>query len=132
MLNVFPTLLNYTVFAPTLLRVAAALVLFYMAYNHFNNKEHIARTRFPIVGEGAWIPWTALIVELLVALGLFFGAWTQVAALLGALIGFKYALWAGKYPSYFILSRTASLLLLVICLSLMLTGAGQMAFDIPL
>lgn len=132
MLNVFPALLDYTFFAPTLLRVAAALVFLYVAYYHLVHKDEIARTRFPIIGAGAWIVWVAVLVEILVALGLFFGAWTQVAALVGALVGLKYSLWAGRYPSYFILSRTASILLIVICLSLMLTGAGAMAFDVPL
>ncbi len=132
MLNVFPGLLTYGFFAPTLLRIAAAIVLFYLAYNHYTQREHIARTHFPVFGAKTWIAWVAIFVDVVVGLGLFFGAWTQVAALLGALIALKYGIWYGKYPSYFVLPRSTAFLLCIVCLSLMLTGAGAMAFDVPL
>lgn len=132
MLNPFPELLFLGFFAPTLLRVAAAVLFFYYAYTHFHNKEALSRTRFPVFGAGAWIIWFSIVVEVAVAAGLLFGYGTQLAALLGALIGLKGMVWAGKFPTYFVLSRGASFLLLVICLSLMVTGAGALAMDLPL
>jgi uncharacterized membrane protein YphA (DoxX/SURF4 family) len=132
MLNPFPQLLVLSFFAPTLLRAAAALVFFYLALSHFKNRAAIAGTRWPVWGTGAWIPWVATVADSVVGAGLLAGYWTQVAALLGALLGLKYAFWAGRYETYFVLSRTAALLLAVICLSLLLTGAGALAFDVPL
>jgi uncharacterized membrane protein YphA (DoxX/SURF4 family) len=132
MLNPFPQLLTYTFFAPTLLRVAAALVLFYLVYSHYTHRGQIAKVRFPLVGGGAWVVWLSLIIETAAGLALFFGYGTQWAAIVGALFGLKYTIWAGKYPTYFVLSRIAALLLLVICLSLLITGAGAMGFDVPL
>ncbi len=132
MLNTFPQLLVLGFFAPTLLRIAAACVFAMLAYKHWHNVEHIAQTRFPLVGSGAWIPWVAVIVEGIVALCLLLGYHTQISAIVGLLAALKYAFWAGKYPSYFVLSRTAALLLAVVCLSLMLSGAGALAFDLPL
>jgi uncharacterized membrane protein YphA (DoxX/SURF4 family) len=79
-----------------------------------------------------WIIWLAVIVEAAVAAGLFFGYYTQIAALVGALTALKQIVWRGKYPSFFWLTRSAAFLLLIICLSLLLTGAGAFAFDIPL
>ena len=132
MFNTFPQLLTYGFFAPTLLRIAAAVVFAYLAYYHYQHKDAVAHTRFPVVGEGAWIAWLAMAVEAIVALGLLVGYHTQIAAILGALIALKAAFWSGKYPTFFVLSRGTAFLLLVICLSLLVTGAGALAFDLPL
>ena len=136
MLNTFPQLLAYGFgsyfFAPLILRVAAAGIFLYLAYNHFEHKEKIARTGFPIVGEGAWIAWVAILVEAAVGIGLVFGYHTQVVAIAGCAIAFKQLFWYGKYPVFFILPRISSILLFVICFSLLITGAGAFAFDLPL
>ncbi len=132
MFNTFPALLTYSFFAPTLLRITAAVVFAYLAYYHYQHKDAVARTRFPIVGEGMWIAWLALAVEAAVAIGLFLGYHTQIFAILGALIAIKAAFWGGKYPTFFVLSRSTALLLLIICISLLVTGAGALAFDLPL
>ncbi len=132
MLNPFPNLLFLSYFAPTLLRLAAALVIAFVAYTHIKNRGALSNTKFPIVGKGAWIVWASIVVEAAVAAGLLFGYGTQLAALLGAVLGLKYSAWAGRYPQFFVLSRIASLLLLVICLSLLVTGAGAFAMDLPL
>jgi uncharacterized membrane protein YphA (DoxX/SURF4 family) len=130
-LNNFPALLTYRLYAPTLLRVAAGIIFAYLAYRHYQNREAIGRTSFPIVGRGTWIAWVAIIIEAAVGGGLFFGYYTQVAALVGAIGALKQWIWRGKFPTLFWLTRSASFLLLMICLSLLLTGAGLVAFDIP-
>jgi uncharacterized membrane protein YphA (DoxX/SURF4 family) len=132
MLTPFPSLLIFSFTAPTLLRIAAALVFAYLAYRHYQNRAHIAHISFPIVGRGEWVAWFAIIIEAGVALGLFFGYYTQYAALLGAIGALKQIIWRGKYPGFFWLTRSAAFLLLVICLSLLLTGAGAFAYDLPL
>ncbi len=132
MLNPFPELLVYQLLAPTLLRMAVALVFAYLAYRHFEHRESISKTRFPVVGQGAWIVWLSIIIEAAVAVALFFGYYTQVAAILGAIGAIKHIVWRGKFPNFFWLTRSAAFLLLVICLSLLLTGAGAFAFDLPL
>jgi len=132
MLNPFPSLLTYSFFAPTLLRVAAALVFAYIAYRHYQNRDAISRVHFPVVGHGMWIPWAAVIVEVITALGLFFGYHTQYMAILGAIIALKHIIWRGHYPAFFWLTRSAAFLLLVICLSLLISGAGALAQDLPL
>jgi uncharacterized membrane protein YphA (DoxX/SURF4 family) len=132
MLNPFPELLVFSFFAPTLLRVTAAIIFGYLAYRHFERRDAIAQTRFPIVGQGAWIAWVAIIIEVVVAVALLLGYDTQYAAILGALGALKQWVWRGKFSSYFFLTRSASFMLLVICLSLLITGAGAFAFDLPL
>jgi uncharacterized membrane protein YphA (DoxX/SURF4 family) len=130
--NPFPDLLVYGIFAPTLLRVAVAIALAWAVSLQWRSRHELSRQRFPVVGHGAWILWTMLTVEALTLLGLLFGYYTQWAALLGALIALKFAVWGSRYPKFFPLSRVASFLIVVICLSLLLSGAGQFAYDLPL
>lgn len=132
MLNPFPSLLFLGFFAPTLLRIAAACMMAYIAYVHTINKNEIAKTRFPLIGAGVWVVWVSVVVEVLVGASLLFGYGTQYAAILLALIALKYMVWAGKYPKYFIYSRSTALLLFAIALSLLITGAGAFAMDLPL
>ncbi|MEK7108965.1 MAG: hypothetical protein AAB919_00825 [Patescibacteria group bacterium] len=132
MLNPFPDLLTYGIFAPTLLRVAAALVLGYAAYVQWHRRDELAAISFSFVGSGAWIVWVLILLGAASALGLLLGLYTQWAALVGGLLALKSTVWRGRYPRVFPLSHITSLLLLVICLSLLLTGAGAFAFDIAL
>jgi uncharacterized membrane protein YphA (DoxX/SURF4 family) len=133
MLNPFPQLLSFSFFAPTLLRVTAAGIFFYLAYMHAKRREEIGKTHFIIVGAmGVWAAWVLTILETAVGAGLFLGFWTQIAALLGLLLCLKGFVWAKKYPRVFFLCRTEYLLLFVICVSLLVTGAGAFAMDLPL
>lgn len=132
MLNPFPSLLIYSFFAPTLLRVAAALIFAWIAYAQYKRRGELGRIHFPVVGSGAWIVWVSIVVTALVALGLLLGYSTQWAALVGALIGMKGTVWAKRYPRFFPLCRFEYFLLMVVCLSLLLSGAGALAFDLPL
>lgn len=133
MLNPFPELLVYQILAPTLLRIAAACVLCYIAVKQFQRKEELAKTKFPIIGTvGAVVVWIKIIAELLIAGALFFGYYTQVAAILGSIVALKQLMWTRLYPRWVPTSRGTSALLLVILLSLLLTGAGAFAFDLPL
>ncbi len=136
MLNPFPTLLYLTFFAPTLLRIAAAVVFFYLAYHTLRRKDAIAAARFPLGLTGSWIVWLAVLAELLIAVCLFAGLYTQWAAILAALGALKALAYRRLWPELsllvFPISSGTSFLLLVISLSLIITGAGAFAFDIPL
>ncbi|HEY5383078.1 MAG TPA: hypothetical protein VIJ88_00800 [Candidatus Paceibacterota bacterium] len=133
MLNPLPQLLTFSFFAPTLLRITVACVFFYIAYIHTQRRKEIGATRFILVGAmGVWASWVLVVLEAGVALGLFLGYYTQIAALLGLLLCIKSFVWAKKYPRVFFLCRIEYILLFVICLSLLLTGAGAFAFDLPL
>ena len=132
MLNPFPDLLTYGIFAPTLLRVAAALVLGYAAHVQWHRRKELAAVRFSFVGSGAWIVWVLILLGALSALGLLLGYYTQWAALVGGLLALKSTVWSHYYPRVFPLSRITSLLLLIVCLSLLLSGAGKLAFDVAL
>ena len=132
MLNPFPELLSLSFFAPTLLRIAAGGLLAYVAYTHWSERQELARIQYPIVGSGTWIVWITLVWLVASSTLLFLGFYTQIAALMGALVSLKFFILRHHYPSFATLERPASLLLFIICLSLLVTGAGTYAFDIRL
>lgn len=132
MLSVFPQILFLAPLSATLLRVAAAFTFAYVVWKQAEHREDLARIRFPIVGSGMWIVWLSIIIEGSIALALFVGIYTQVAALLGAIAAAKYVFWKKYAPTAVPLTRGTSLLLLVVTLSLLVTGAGAFAFDLPL
>ncbi len=132
MLSLFPQILFLSPLSATLLRVAAALVFLLVAYTHYEKRAEFADTEFFLVGRAKWIPMFSVIAETAIGLALFLGAYTQLAALFGAIAAAKYFLFKKQYGSLIPISRTASALLFVICLSLVLTGAGIFAFDLPL
>lgn len=132
MLNPFPELLTYSFFAPTILRVAAALVFLYMAYRAYARREEAAKLDFPMIGRGAWIAWFAIAVYAVIGLALAVGYYTQIAAILGGIGAIKGIVFTRRFGAVFPLSRAAFSLLLVILLSLLLSGAGALAYDLPL
>lgn len=132
MLNPFPSLLIFSFFAPTLLRIAIALVLLSVAYAHYKRRTEIATTKFPLGISGMWIAWVMIIATALTAVALCIGYGVQWAALVGVAISLKGAVWAKRYPRVFPLCRLEYVLILIVCFSLLLTGAGALAFDLPL
>ncbi len=132
MLSLFPQILFLSPFSATLLRFAAGTIFLLAAMHHYSEREELGKTPFMVVGSGAWIPIFAALIELAVGGALMFGIYTQAAALIGALLALKQFVWKRRYPHFFPLSRTASALLFVICISLLVTGPGLFAFDLPL
>lgn len=132
MLNPFPELLVFGFFAPTLLRIAAAIAFGSIAYLQYKRREEIAATRFPIIGHGGVWMWVSITVEVLITISLLLGYYTQWAALVGLIVAIKHAIFAKRYPRAVPLCRGEYYFLIFICLSLLLSGAGALAFDLPL
>jgi hypothetical protein len=114
MLSVFPGILFLAPLSAFLIRVALALVLAYAARRHFSITENAFRFLAAI--------------EFVAAISVGAGAWTQVGALAGMLISMSWLYLPNTRPISFI----ATLLVFVLSLSLILTGAGPFAFDRPL
>ncbi len=132
MLNTFPDLLALGFFAPTLLRIAASLAFLFGAHIQYKRLAELEKISFPIVGAGAWIIWLSIIAHAAIGAMLFFGYYTQIAALLGIAGSIKGLIYAKRYPRVFALCRADYFFVLVICLSLLVSGAGAFAFDLPL
>ncbi len=131
MLNPFPSLLTYSFFAPTVLRIIAACVVLMLARLHWKKQNEIKSLLAPIVGNFALsLAWLLIAIETVTGLALLIGYGTQIAAIVGALLALKSLIIRPR--SLQPLSHSAGWLLLSVCLSLVFLGAGAFAFDIPL
>lgn len=133
MLNPFPDLLTYSFFVPTLLRITAACVFLLLAQKIITDRKKISTISFPIVGTTpAWLLSAAGVCVAALGVLLFVGYATQWAALVGALTALKYFFLLSRYPAMKQFSRSTYALLFVICVSLLFSGAGALAMDLPL
>lgn len=132
MLNTFPHLLDYAFFAPTIIRIAVSLVLLYVAYSSYARQSEIAQMRFPIVGQTKAASWISVTFYAAVGAMLLFGYYTQIAAIFALVALVKSFILKKQYPRLIPLSQITMLLLAAMCLSLLLSGAGAVAYDLPL
>ena len=133
MLSLFPQILFLSPLALTLLRVALAVYLAYIAWHLLNKHEEIERIQFPIIGNvRAWMVWVSATLTAAIAAIIFIGAWTQVAGILAAIVILKHLVYFRRYQSVFPFPRSTYILLLCIALTLIVSGAGAFAFDLPL
>lgn len=126
MLSLFPELLDWSFFAPTLLRITIAFFMLQAAREIFDLAK-----KEPAGENARTFPILALLLAVLAIL-FFTGYLLQVAAA----IGFSFASIAyilrGRGTKYLTRSREFYLLVLVVCLSLIVLGAGAFAIDIPI
>ncbi len=114
MLSLFPEILFLAPVSALLLRLALACVLGYAAWKHVSHEESVVRafSVFEIATAGVLIA----------------GVWTQGAAIAAlAVIAIHVAI-----PRLRTAALGTTLLSLAISLSLVVTGAGALAFDLPL
>ncbi len=134
MLNPFPDLLVYSLLAPFILRIVAGVIFIDLGVLAFKKEKfgwintlsvlRIPNPKVALKVLGA--------VEVVAGIMLLVGLYTQVAALVLALLTFAETYVEYREPA--ILKRTLIfyILLLAITLSLLLSGAGAFAIDIPL
>jgi len=134
MLNTFPTLLNYSWYAPLILRLVLGLILIDLGVLKWRSEraDWIATfAAYKIRPAHLWVSLYGL-VEIVGGLMLVIGLYTQVAALAFVLLsGIEFYI---EYSEGGILKRDIVFYVLVfaIALSLLLTGAGAFARDLPL
>jgi uncharacterized membrane protein YphA (DoxX/SURF4 family) len=133
MLNPFPEFLTYGILAPALIRITLGCVLIYLASLHYRDRHEVSSILRPLMGKLAkGIGYYFASIEVIVGILLIAGAWTQIAALVVAALCLKSLILRPHLRGITPLSRTSYALMCVMSLSLLLSGAGGMAFDIPL
>jgi putative oxidoreductase len=134
MLNPFPDLLTYSLLAPFILRVIAGLIFVNLGVLAFRNEKE----RWIISLSALSIPRPKLavkifgIIEIIGGIMLVVGFYTQIAALVLALFTFAESYIEYKDPAILKRNFVFYIMLLAILLSLLLSGAGSFAFDLPL
>lgn len=134
MLNIFPELLNYSILAPFILRIIIGLIFVDLGVLKFKGE----RKRWIETFEALKLKPSDILVsiygliQIVGGVMLILGIWTQVAALVFAL--FTAIELSLEWTEGVILKRDIVfyVLLFSISLSLLLTGAGAFAIDLPL
>lgn len=134
MLNMFPELLTYSQFAPFILRVVLGFVLFNLGYMKLRSERPRWEIFFEALGwkpKGGFVTGFGLL-EMVGGLALIVGFYTQLAALIFVVIFFIELYIEQKEAMLLKRDLVFYLLLFSIALSLLFTGAGFFAFDLPL
>ena len=134
MLNPFPDLLTYGLLAPLVLRVIAGYIFADLGILAFKTE----RERWIISFKTLNIPRPKIavkvlgVIEIIGGIMLIVGLYTQVAALVLGLLTFLEAYVEYKDPAILKRNFVFYVMLLGILLSLLFSGAGAFAIDLPL
>lgn len=134
MLSIFPTLLTFGLFAPFLLRVALGLVFIRFGWHKLGSGRADKTAFFESLGwkPGSYFAFGFGVIELTAGLLFIVGLYTQLAALVATFIILGTLILKRKTADDIESSTGFLALLLVIALSLLVSGAGFFAFDFPL
>lgn len=134
MLNPFPDLLMYSFFGPFILRVVLGLIFIDLGFLKFRDEKERWLASFETLNLRPADLFLSFYASLQIVGGLLLlaGLWTQVAAL--AFVVFTGTELYVEWQAREILKRDMVFYILIftISLSLLLTGAGAYAIDIPL
>lgn len=134
MLNPFPDLLAFGLVAPLLLRVALGMVFVDFGWSKLRRDGAQKAALFEALGLRPGVYYAVLfgVIELAAGILLIIGLYAQIAALAAAIISAAAYYIKKKYPEKFQSDRCFFCLLFIIALSLLFSGAGFMALDLPL
>ena len=122
MLSLFPSLLTYQQFGPFIIRIILGITLAYFGYEKTRKKGGSSGSNSVLYG----------FVEMIIAIFLIIGLFTQLAALLNAIILVIKLCFKARDGKLLSDGINYYILLLVMAISLLFTGAGSFAFDLPL
>jgi uncharacterized membrane protein YphA (DoxX/SURF4 family) len=122
MLSLFPSFLTYGLVAPLVIRLVLGVTLAYFGYRKVVDRGDSSGSNSPTYG----------VMEIVLGIFLLVGLFTQLAALLNVVIlliklGFK-----AKQGKLFSDGVNYYVLLLAMAISLIFSGPGFFAFDLPL
>jgi uncharacterized membrane protein YphA (DoxX/SURF4 family) len=133
LLSLLPQILFLTPAGIALLRIVAGIYFAYMAWHFWKESARMTGISAPIVGHiRSWMLMVGVAVVSMVAILLVLGAWTQVVAIVGALVCIKQLIFFRTFRDYFPFAASTYLLLACMCLVLVVTGSGAFGFDLPL
>jgi len=121
-LSLFPYLLSYQQLAPFLIRIVLGVTLAYFGYHKILGNGESSGSNSTVYG---WL-------EIIIALFLIIGLWTQLAAILNAIILVIKLGWKIKEKKFMTDGVNYYIILLTMAVSLIFTGAGFLAIDYPL
>jgi uncharacterized membrane protein YphA (DoxX/SURF4 family) len=134
MLNTFPTLLAFGLLSPFILRISLGVIFLEFGYSKISKMRSEKIQMFESLGLKPGVYYTVgfALLEIIVGLALFVGMYTQIASLIASIICIL-AILIKKRNNENVKSGYGFLILcFVISISLLFSGAGFLAFDLPL
>jgi len=119
MLSIFPSLLSFEGFAPLLLRLTLGFIFIYWSYSKLKDRNNSKEISMGIM-------------EILIGLLLIIGFLTQLVALISAIILAIHLIKKIKEKAFLSNGVNYYLILFIISITLLFTGPGFFAFDLPL
>lgn len=134
MTNPFPELLAFGLLAPTLLRVTLAAFMLQLGGSKFIYEHKPIAEFFESLGFKPSRGYIKVLgaIELVMGGLLLIGLLTQIAAFVTAIVTFISLVVATRHPETGLRKSSDYVLLFVIAISLVFTGAGLIAIDLPL
>ncbi len=132
MLNLFP-IQFLALFAYFILRIITGLVFLNLGLKHYKKREELSSVLIlPIFPFGKISVIILITFELIIGTLLILGLFTQIAAILIILTSVKMLFLRHRFTHDSLPSKLTYFLLLGIGISLLITGAGVFAFDLPI
>jgi uncharacterized membrane protein YphA (DoxX/SURF4 family) len=133
MLSLIPQILFLAPFTSTILRIGSGIAFMYAGYYMLTHRNEFTKIRLPIINHPAlWMLWASGIITIIDGVALFLGYGTQLAAIVGLIIAIKHMSLSKQYESLRPLPRSTYALLSLMCLALLISGAGPFGLDLPL
>jgi uncharacterized membrane protein YphA (DoxX/SURF4 family) len=134
MVNVFPTLLSYGLFAPFILRLTIAVVFFMLGWALITTKRistsaYFEAERYPLAQA---IPWLFGISTILTGLFFLFGFFTQVASLISMYLLLNLMFIERREERILDYPQGFYVLMMIIATSLLFSGAGAWGVDLSI
>ena len=123
--------------AYAVLRIFIGFALLNLGVKHYrSNRPELAQviaTRFPFLSRlSRFIAWKYGVIEILIGAMFIVGVFTQVAAILTAILSIKMLVFRKTFTYPLVPTPVFWFLTLGISISLFITGAGVLAIDIPI
>lgn len=132
MLSIFPTHF-LALFAYFILRLFVGGIVLYFGITHLKHRKELSTLLSIPFWPFPTLNTTLLITtEIVIAISLILGAYTQLGALLLITLCIKMLFFKKKWQHHSLPSGSTCVLLLGCAISLFITGAGVLAFDLPI
>ena len=136
MMNIFPTVF-LSMLAYFILRGFAGVLLLSLGMRHIKKDREMLRasiaTHWPYFARiSGFLVLKLAVIEILIGAMFIVGAYTQIAALIGFVFSFKMLLSHKCLPYPLMPPPFFWVLMLAVCASLFITGAGAFALDLPI
>jgi len=134
MLNPFPELLTFGLLAPFLIRIVLAVIYIHFSYSKLMKERGSASNFFAQRGfrPGILFVWIFGLVGIIGGLMLLVGIYTQIASLILTLLMLAVVVIKAFRPTLLAGTLSFYALIFIATLSLLFSGAGAFAFDLPL